>query len=1586
MGVGDWVDGLGDGVEGVVDSATRGIGEAANWGADRAADGLSAVGAGGLAEGVRDFGEGVNNRLGGDVAERELGESEDPKELVHGSPEALEARARHLRDFFRAFDNVGQGLRSLDSGGWQGEAGDAFRAKFDMQPKQWLAAADACETAAAALEAYADTVRWAQQQAQAAIDAFRNAQEAYRQAADAHNTKVKTFNQAAERYNAAALAGRDPGPRPTEPGTFTDPSVAGRREAVEILEEARRQRTSAARDAQRRLAGALELAPAKPDFTDRLGANAADAFVGAQLNSVHVLGGLLKGGADAVKLARTVNPMDSYNITHPGEWLQNSNMLLAGLVGTAAHPERLPMSVLGTGWRSDPGDAMGYLASNLIGGKGAGAAGRGALRGAAREAATGAARRSVGSGLRDFGRELTRKTFGGDPIDMATGRMALPQTDVSLPARLPLVFSRCFESSYRAGRWFGPAWTSTADQRLEIDAEGVVFIREDGSLLAYPHPAPGVPVLPLDGERHPLTIDAWGDYTVTAPESGRTWYFAAPGGDGNGIALLEQISDRSGSQWLTFEYDPQGAPTGIAHSAGYHLKITTEGERIAALHLADSDAGRDIELVRFGYDGHGHLTAVTNSSGMPSRFTNDDLGRITSWTDTNGSSYRYVYDEQDRCAFQTGEAGHLRNTYTYDDTDPETGHRVTTKTDSLGHTTRYLINNHLQVVAEPGPDGATTRTTYDRHDRPVTITDPLGRTTSYAYDKTGRPIMVVRPDGRYSSIGYNDQGLPVVIAHPDGSRTLQQYDADGNRAAVTDPSGATTRFAYDAMGHLASVTNALGTTTEVRCDAAGLLLEITDPLGAVTRYERDAFGRPVTITNPLGSITRLEWTVEGKPARRTAPDGSTESWTYDGEGNCTSHTDPMGAVSRYEYTHFDLLTARTAPDGARYTFDHDTELRLTQVTNPQGLTWTYEYDPSGRLVSETDFDDRTLAYTHDAGGRLISRTNALGQTISFERNALGQVIRKNAAGRITTYAYDTTDQLAQATGPDDTTLTLLRDEFGRLTSETVDGRTLTYTYDELGRRTSRTTPTGAITTWSYDAAGRRTGMVASGRAVDFTYDEAGRELTRSIGELITLDHTFDPTGRLTTQSVTVASGRTVQHRSYTYRADGNLIGIDDHLNGHRHFDLDAAGRVTAVHAANWTETYAYDEAGNQTSAVWPSNHPGQEAVGERTYTGTRIIRAGNVRYEHDALGRITLRQKTRLSRKPDAWRYEWDVEDRLTQVITSDGTRWRYTYDPHGRRTAKLRLADDGETVVERTIFTWDGTTLCEQTTTSPNLPNPVTLTWDHQGLHPIVQTERITAAEASQEEIDTRFFAIVTDLVGTPSELIDEHGDIAWHTRSTLWGTTAWATNSHTYTSLRFPGQYYDPETGLHYNYFRHYDPETARYFTPDPLGLSPDPNPTTYVDNPHAWTDHVGLSPCLRNEKTRAAPNFVAGSSDEIVDVRKMGRPDNQLVLSGHGGIRAGDGAAVTVPEGTSIHMYGKHGETISDALGNKIETGSPTPVEVYGPGEKLPDYSLFPPDDLKILGTPRNVTVTDETYLSDLLRPNMGSVHWAACRSVF
>ena len=270
--------------------------------------------------------------------------------------------------------------------------------------------------------------------------------------------------------------------------------------------------------------------------------------------------------------------------------------------------------------------------------------------------------------------------------------------------------------------------------------------------------------------------------------------------------------------------------------------------------------------------------------------------------------------------------------------------------------------------------------------------------------------------------------------------------------------------------------------------------------------------------------------------------------------------------------------------------------------------------------------------------------------------------------------------------------------------------------------------------------------------------------------------------------------------------------------GVRRFDLDPVGRVTAVHSAHWSERYTYDAAGNQSSAFWPELHPGQEATGPRSYCGTLIRRAGDVRFEHDAQGRMILRQKTRLSREADTWHYGWDAEDRLVSLKTPDGALWRYEYDALGRRITKKRLADDGQTVLEQVAFVWDGTTLCEEVSQGAAMLNVVTRTWDYDGVRPLAQTERIDTPDASQEAVDERFFAIVTDLVGTPNELIEESGDLSWRTRRTVWGTTAWAKNSSVYTPLRFPGQYFDRESLLHYNYLRYYEPGVCRYISSDP------------------------------------------------------------------------------------------------------------------------------------------------------------------------
>ncbi|MFC9503957.1 DUF6531 domain-containing protein [Streptomyces sp. NPDC057002] len=1059
-------------------------------------------------------------------------------------------------------------------------------------------------------------------------------------------------------------------------------------------------------------------------------------------------------------------------------------------------------------------------------------------------------------GIRFNSRGANSRTCKTDPVDVASGEMLLTQTDLELPGVLPLALSRTHLSTYRYGQFFGPSWASALDERLEVDGRGrVLWAREDGSILTYPRlPAAGSDdqAWPEEGPRLPLTSAETGagevTYRVTDPHTGVVRAFANhPGDDENSWYWLTGWHDRNGNE-VTVSRLEDGTPTRLDHSGGYRVDVHCLAGVLTRLTVSTPEG--PVEVMSYSHDAAGNLTHVANSSGKSLVFGYDDRSRITSWTDRNDSTYRYVYDDDNRVTETIGPEGYLSSHWSY---DPDR-HR-THYTDACGATTVYQLNDLHQVIGETDPLGNTTTSEWDRYDNLLAHTDALGNTTRYEYDRAHNPTVIHLPDDSTATASYNELNLPTSSTGPDGTAWQQEFDEWGNLTTVIAPDGTTSRFTHHPTGAIASETDPSGAVVTYEADGAGLPLALVGPAEHRATIERDAFGRPTVMTDPLGAVTRATWTVEGFVSARTTPDGRSEHLSWDGEGNCLERTDPAGGVSTFEYTHFDKLAARTGPDGVRHTFAYDPELRLTQVLNSQGLSWDYTYDRAGRLTSESDFDDREITYAHDAVDRVVSHTTPLGEEITFQYGSVGELLAKDVAGAQTSYTYDPGGELVRAATPH-STVEFERDLMGRLLAETVDGRTTRFTYDLLGRRTSRVTPTGAVTEFGYDEAGNRESLTTEGHRLDFSHDVLGQELARVWGtdaSPVRATTAWDKAGRLVSQGL-VTPGRTLRDRSYTYRADDHLMAVTDAVAGTvQRMELDPVGRPLTVTADGWSESYAYDQAGNQTSASWPEKAGRPEARGERSYTGTRIDAAGAVRYEHDAAGRMVLRQKRRLSRKPDTWRYEWDAEDQLLSCTTPDGVLWRYTYDPLGRRTAKYRMNTDGS-VAEAVTFTWDGTRLAEQTDTTTG----VTLTWDYEDHCPLTQLERKPrpADDLTQAEWDSRFFAIVTDLVGTPTELVDETGHIAWYSRTTLWGTTTRNRDATATTPLRFPGQYEDPESGLHYNYFRHYDPETGRYASPDPLGLAPAPNPVAYVDAPRTAMDPLGLAVCTRSKsKSKSA-----------------------------------------------------------------------------------------------------------------------------------
>jgi hypothetical protein len=106
------------------------------------------------------------------------------------------------------------------------------------------------------------------------------------------------------------------------------------------------------------------------------------------------------------------------------------------------------------------------------------------------------------------------------------------------------------------------------------------------------------------------------------------------------------------------------------------------------------------------------------------------------------------------------------------------------------------------------------------------------------------------------------------------------------------------------------------------------------------------------------------------------------------------------------------------------------------------------------------------------------------------------------------------------------------------------------------------------------------------------------------------------------------------------------------------------------------------------------------------------------------------------------------------------------------------------------------------------------------------------------------------------------------------------------------------------------------------------------------------------------------------------------SRITISGHGDYSPADGF-ITVPQNTTITVYADHGSSITDELGNLIESGGDTShvySRTFHPGERLPNYTVHPPDDLDIVGTPQ--IVATPTQLTELIAEDMGDVHLAIC----
>ncbi|WP_343076259.1 RHS repeat-associated core domain-containing protein, partial [Xenorhabdus bovienii] len=230
--------------------------------------------------------------------------------------------------------------------------------------------------------------------------------------------------------------------------------------------------------------------------------------------------------------------------------------------------------------------------------------------------------------------------------------------------------------------------------------------------------------------------------------------------------------------------------------------------------------------------------------------------------------------------------------------------------------------------------------------------------------------------------------------------------------------------------------------------------------------------------------------------------------------------------------------------------------------------------------------------------------------------------------------------------------------------------------------------------------------------------------------------------------------------------------------------------------------------------------------------------------------------------RPQIWRYRWDTQNQLTHCETPDGSRWRYQYDAFGRRIRKRKVHDGKLTAanLQRWLagkpdlaprsnaimgqeYLWSGDQLIEEVPVYAD-GTPV----EDQRVRWLYEPGSLTPSARFEKG---KLHYVVSDHQGTVREMFNENGTLVWAQRLTTWGkaekSPVIASNDpdyHVGCNFRFLGQYEDGESGLYYNRFRYYNPDTGQYISPDPIGLLGGVNPYGYVHNPSRFIDPFGLA----------------------------------------------------------------------------------------------------------------------------------------------
>lgn len=1121
----------------------------------------------------------------------------------------------------------------------------------------------------------------------------------------------------------------------------------------------------------------------------------------------------------------------------------------------------------------------------------------------------------------------------GCPVSMVTGEELLTITDGELAGLLPFSWTRLYRTSAaEIDCGLGYGWSHALAQRVEITGEEVVWTDHENRVSTFPLPSVQRPAITNSLSEAAIFLgDDPSELILTqAGERKQFYHFRY---DRKGATLIA-ISDNYDNR-LHITRDIHGRIKRVDNGAGRALLVRYDRKHIVAIDYQQFIPADNLEaawstiqtLVSYEYDAQKRLIKATNAAGEAERYAYNEQNVILERQLAGGASFYWEWEKEGksaRCIHHWASFSQMDAHYAWDDQGS------VTVTNADGSEEIYTHDDKARLVAKVDPDGAEHLKAYDDNGRLVAEKDPMGAVTEYQYNEAGRLVAVLPPEDEPTTYEYRHGYVRVV--NRGQAKWIYWRNDQGDITEQVDPDGNSTFYNYDRQGRLLEISHPDGSRHQLSWNNLGQLLEERLPDGGQRKYRYDALGRQITRQAETGAITQYQWDAANRLAQIILPGGATRAFTYNPYGRVTAERDELGRITRYEYAdNLHLVSRRINPDGSQLRYRYDNaRLLLTEIENERGEHYHLDYYSNGLIQQETGFDGRRTAYEYDLNGKLLKKTefgdDASELITEYQRDAAGRLLVKTLPdGEEVHFSYDALGRLVNV---DDGhwPLAYEYDLQDRLVTEHQGWGTTRYEYDNVGQLMHCRLPDGSTLDYRHQPGGQLSSIDLNGSRLTSHQFSAGREQQRQQGLLLS-QYQYDEQGRLQAHSVGQREKNLFQRR-YNYDANGNLAGIDDSRKGNRSYHYDPLDRLISVRGAT-PESFAHDPAGN---LLGQGNAP---AANLANVKGNRLLMQGDRHYDYDAYGNQI--RESRGTGQKLVTEYRYDCQHRLIGASLPGGSTASYKYDAFGRRIEKTV---DGQT----TEFLWQGERLIAESADNRYR----TYIYEPGTFRPLAMLDGEGPLKATP-------FYYQLDHLGTPQELTDYSGDIMWSAKYRAYGNVAALDVAEIDNPLRFQGQYFDAETGLHYNRHRYYNPGTGRFLTPDPIKLAGGLNNYQYVPNPTGWVDPLGLSGECPGGETCSPPRGIEDpTSTAHVD---QGEPKPPMP-SGAGGTGAsydkvnGQGLYVLKDEAGNVKYVGrgdaptriaKHADTEGkdDLIGQILWENNLSKAQAKGLEQRIMNY---------------------------------------------